>query len=364
MSVLIAAAPLLFLLLLIYALWGVKAPDMPPTQKAPLKRIPELDYIRGIAILAVILIHFPSGLTPWLGQCVFSGCSLECDAYLTERLEQWAVPFFFICSGIALMLQQRTGKYSSFGRYFMPKIKRVFLPYVFFCALVFASTPNKFNLASDGLIKTFKAFLLDTAQGNLLVYYFIPLLFTAYIAFPFFAKAFDRTPKLMVPLLLTLFLLSRLDLSSQMFPPSVILTLTMFFLVFGMLISSRLATPNTKRSTTTINTLTILFFPLFGVYGICFDRWYLITYSALVFLATLHFLQKHGKLIPAPILKSLSFLGENSLGIYLSHVIFLNYLRDAHYITSLTSATIIYAVILALSAATGYLVNKIVKEIM
>lgn len=136
-------------------------PDIPSPKSTATGRLPFFDFIKGIAIIAVILIHsiylfvekFPDYDTFWLDTI--------------NNLSRFAVGFFFIASG-ALLTAGLTKK----------KLIRIFAPYAAFCIVV-------------GLFQNKPADLIvgSIFRGDLLPQlYFIPVLFQFYLLFPWLAK--------------------------------------------------------------------------------------------------------------------------------------------------------------------------------
>ncbi len=89
-------------------------------------RLTELDLLRGIAILAVVLIHFTG---PAIRQ--LSLTSYAYDFYLIlNRLAQFAVPCFIFISAFALTYRNKTRKgLPSWGQFYRQRINRILIPY-------------------------------------------------------------------------------------------------------------------------------------------------------------------------------------------------------------------------------------------
>ncbi len=125
------------------------------------KRIVFFDFARGIAIVAVVLIHsiylffekYPYINPFWLNNI--------------NNLSRFAVGFFFISSG-ALLTSGITKE----------KIVRVFVPYAIVCTITGIIQQKSLDLIVGGIFR-----------GDLLPpYYFISVLFQFYLLFPFLKK--------------------------------------------------------------------------------------------------------------------------------------------------------------------------------
>jgi len=145
------------------------------------ERLTFFDFAKGIAIIAVILIHsiylftaqqqasliekFPDYNPYWLD--------------VINNLARFAVGFFFIASG-ALLSTGLTKK----------KVIKVFIPYILVSAIVGVSQSKTLDLIAGG-----------TIRGDLLPpFYFIPVLFQFYLLYPLLDK--HRHKKYFLPMTL------------------------------------------------------------------------------------------------------------------------------------------------------------------
>lgn len=144
------------------------------------QRVEFFDFIKGIAILAVIIIHVVYFFEKFYPENNFFFLNL------LNNINRFAVPIFFIVSGILLHeLFQRKKDIINFYR---KKIVRIFIPFL----LV--------NLA----IAVYKSYTLREFLYNLITgqaalpYYFIIILGQFYLLYPFFVKW--RNKKWFLPL--------------------------------------------------------------------------------------------------------------------------------------------------------------------
>lgn len=126
------------------------------------KRIPFFDMLRGIAILAVILIHVRRFFE--LDNALYDLTFL----YSANNFARFAIPFFLICSGILL-----NPSVQNWWKFYKKKIIRIGIPYVFFSALL------AYGL---GQIDSF-FYMLITGSASV-PYYFMIILFQCYLLYP------------------------------------------------------------------------------------------------------------------------------------------------------------------------------------
>ena len=92
------------------------------------KRLSEIDDIRGISIILMILIHT---------NVYFLGNKIS---YLTLELSQFAVVAFIFCSAYLFYLKQQTYGLVDFTRHLWKRVKRLVIPYYFFFAIYYLFT--------------------------------------------------------------------------------------------------------------------------------------------------------------------------------------------------------------------------------
>jgi len=130
-------------------------------------RLPFFDFLKGIAIVAVICIHciYQQILTLPLGH--------EHALFFLNNLLRFTIPFFFILSGVLLNPNEKNWK-----RFYTKKISRLLIPYIL-CVLaigIYTEMPLK-----DVFLQSFTGRLA-------LPYYFIIVLFQMYLFYPLFLR--------------------------------------------------------------------------------------------------------------------------------------------------------------------------------
>lgn len=151
------------------------------------KRQPYFDFIKGIAIISVIIIHVVH---------VFLYHSKTNDIFLLitiNNLTRFAIPFFFVCSGILL-----TARYSSkinLKEFYYKKFINILLPYIILNIII---------ASLQGISIT--AFLYNIISGKgMLPYYFVIVLFQLYLLFPLVLNYKDSRIFLVVSFFVSLF---------------------------------------------------------------------------------------------------------------------------------------------------------------
>ncbi len=142
----------------------------------PSKRVPFFDFAKGIAITAVILIHVAFLLAYFSDDLPLSFLSWNEGI---NRAMRFAIPVFFISSGALLFLQNF--KIETLKGFYLPKIKRLVIPYVAFSFFATFATSKGSFILSDYITTALKDLLTG---GALVPYWFIPVLFQLYLLYP------------------------------------------------------------------------------------------------------------------------------------------------------------------------------------
>ncbi|GEM_PF-575205 len=139
-------------------------------------RYPFFDTVKGLAIIAVVIIHAPLLIEHFGSE--LPEHFLHSGEYI-NRIMRFAIPFFFISSGALLELPDLD--VSSLKRFWLPKLKRIGIPYALFSLLAVTLTMEETGTVFQGIKRTGEALL----TGNALIpYWFIPVLFQLYLIYP------------------------------------------------------------------------------------------------------------------------------------------------------------------------------------
>lgn len=141
-------------------------------------RVEELDLLRAISIIGVVIIHVFSNF-------VYDGSHPGLAIY-SLVLSQWArfsVPVFLFVSGASLTIAHSHN--FNYRRFLLRRFRIILVPY-FFWSLVFEFNKGNMNSFSfHGL----SHILSDLVQGNSpSEYYFIPMIMQFYLLYPLFLR--------------------------------------------------------------------------------------------------------------------------------------------------------------------------------
>ncbi|PJZ30326.1 acyltransferase [Leptospira kmetyi] len=304
----------------------------PPKNQTPGGRSESVDFIRGLAITGIVFIHVNSYYQYFGPNENASALTLA-----LSNLSRFGVPAFILSSGIFL-------KPTNLRDYWKPKILSLLLPY-FIVSLLAA-------YVKLGTLPALGDFLIGIALGTWCApYYFVPLLVSFYVIFPFCARFLSQfnTKKAVLNFLFIALILN--FVSNHVFRYSdiawiktiepILFTGFIFFFAFGLLAGKWFKEPKSflilseeKPSPLPYSLRRILFFGL-SIYLIAvfaaaylwkFDSSnHLIFYPLAAFLFLFFWAEKaqeqkgHKTLISV-----FAFVGKNSMGIFLLHPILIH----------------------------------------
>ncbi len=154
--------------------WLNKAFFSPPesTQEITVRdtRYPFFDVIKGIAIIAVIIIH---ALYFFL---LYQQHNNLTFLLISNNISRFAIPLFLIASGVLLTLKDYS--YTELKSFYLKKVLRIFVPYFFIALIIGIYQHLPLGELAWGIV-----------SGSLLVpYYFVCVLLQLYILYPFLKK--------------------------------------------------------------------------------------------------------------------------------------------------------------------------------
>jgi len=148
-----------------------------------MKRLKEIDFIRAISIIAVIMIHIGTSIL-MVDNKLHTLKVTMVEFYIYHQLTSFAVSAFLVVSGITLFMSFKKKKLN-YLHFIGTRACLVLIPYyiwtIYFLDVrgyLFGKTPNELGL-------TFLEFISTFASGN--TYYhlwFVPVLFCLYLFFP------------------------------------------------------------------------------------------------------------------------------------------------------------------------------------
>ncbi len=142
------------------------------------ERIKSIDSLRGLSILAVILIHTT---TRTLETSNFDLVGFSWTLFLNQIM-RFAVPLFMIISGFVL---ERSNKVENYWSFIKRRFTKIFIPYIVWSLFYYFVV---YNNNHDNLTKVF---LTGNASYQL---YFIPALLIFYLTFPLLHKLVYKVP--------------------------------------------------------------------------------------------------------------------------------------------------------------------------
>lgn len=158
------------------------------------KRYENFDYLRGLAIIGVILIHITTPLAS----------SSDVWGWLFNQLFRFAVPVFFLLSGWGLVISNSYEKSISYTEFINKRLLKVLPPYfiwnviyVLYRNLLTLFTENKPISALDFI----KGVFVGTNYNHL---YFIPLIVLFYLLYPFLMKIGKSNIGVLLSLIITI----------------------------------------------------------------------------------------------------------------------------------------------------------------
>ncbi|EMJ90699.1 acyltransferase [Leptospira alstonii] len=305
-----------------------------PKKEASSNRSQSVDFIRGLAITGIVFIHVNSYYQ-------YFGPDEKPSAFTLalSNLSRFGVPAFILSSGIFL-------KFTNWKDYWKPKILSLLVPYFivsFFAAYVKLQTlPNWSEYLNGVLLGTWCA-----------PYYFVPLLVSFYLIFPFLKRILPESPKSVFILIVTALFLN--FLSNHAFRhfeipllktiEPVLPTGFIFFFTFGLLAGKWFKEPNaflrlserTKSPRFPYSFRKILFYGILSylvVVGIAGYLWkfdssnHLIFYPLAVFLFLFLWAENaQDRKRHKGFVSVFAFVGKNSMGIFLLHPILIHWMH-------------------------------------
>jgi surface polysaccharide O-acyltransferase-like enzyme len=286
-----------------------------------------IEYLKGLAILAVVVIHlinvFISRLTPHS-----SGWNL---LVISDQITRFSVPLFIALSGFALA-QKYASHPPSFWQFLTRRSLKLLPPYLLWSAVyVLAALIVPAWSTFSGGTPVWEVVLFGKAQYHL---YFVPMLFQAYLLFPLLFPFSRKNPLAALALSFAIqFVSFRLTSGAGWNDQRQYLLVTswIFYFVMGLVMN---AVHSRIKYVGILLALGGLFWSVSDTFSLLdqgrdliwsarFTRFPVWAYSLGFILFTPLLTGAHmGK----PFRRAVSYLGANSYLIYLSHVLFLQLL--------------------------------------
>ena len=273
-----------------------------------LSRVYFFDFIKGVSIMAVFIMHICYFYILNTNQNISSF-----NIYIT-KIFRFAVPFFIISSGFLLELKDY--KKETILNFYKNRFVKILIPYLVICVFLFFFKDYK----------NINTFLINILDGNISVpFYFITVLIQLYILYPlikYLINKFGSKKSLFISFFISI-------IFAIIFPKIFLIKFFyntflayIFFFVFGITLKKYYFNPEFKNTLKNIKfikfgTTTILLYYLLALIDIGkeYSNFQFI-YAPTLFLFVYYFKDKIEKI---RIYKYFCFLGRNSLYIFLIH---------------------------------------------
>lgn len=154
-------------------------------------KIIEIDYLRALAILGVIIIHATAYFTE-----MNAGENKQFIPIFFNNLFVYAAPLFFLVSGFVLANKYKVNY--SIAQFYQKRLKAVLPPYLFF-SIIFTFLKDAPNLLDGKSVLTPKVIFLNLFFGDAFYHlWFIACLIQLYLIYPILIKLARRFPKLLL----------------------------------------------------------------------------------------------------------------------------------------------------------------------
>ncbi len=197
-------------------------------------RLKEFDYLRAIAVLAVITIHVTSKYV-----------TVNSIAYLLNQGVRFAVPLFIVLSGFLLyysnMNKPKTGK----SNFLLKRLKKIFIPYVVW-TLIYMLYSIRNSLSAAFTLSFLSSLVKNLAYGKAAPQlYFIIIILQMYLIYGLLAKLINSKYEKTL-MLVSFFITAYIHLGAYLFrwyiyiiPKtsfgySLLFPTWLFYFVFGM----------------------------------------------------------------------------------------------------------------------------------
>lgn len=326
-------------------------------------RYEKFDILRGLAIVGVILIHITAPLATYD----------DVLAIVVNQISRFAVPVYFILSGWGLTIADSYKRSASYGDFLKKRFLGIF-PQYFLWNIIYLVYTDVWNIPGDlswGMLYDItKSLLMGTIYNHL---YFVPVILIFYAAYPFLLKIANKYG-IMISLVITMLSqVSDLWIEHEYFYMNKNVFNWLFFFIFGVWLAKNFTEKvqyvqkyKVPIILGTLVTMMMVIFTPFVVGGV-FDynlalastRPSVIFYSLMVVLLIMVVPFRNERL--NPIFLTLS---KYSFYIYLSHYLFVDFLRTSYVNAGLHFNTVIYILLFLLlvtlaSLAVGVVTRKI-----
>lgn len=311
----------------------------------PRTRVSYIDFLKGFAIISVILLHV-----------VFYFAFVTENTHpfflaVVNNLLRYSISFFLICSGVLVAAYNHAK--IKIWEYWRSKIIRVFIPYIIMTILVTTSRDWSFVQISKSL------FFGDA----LIPYYFVVVLFYAYLIFPYIQKVKNNKAFLIFSFFVTFISAFLTDLTQTLVWLPTFLKYGFFFF-YGVYVSNYFFQEKiSKKESFFWWSFVFMYILIFMTFP---DFYYNVRLFYGVAVFNLFVIYKNTIIkMPSLIYNAIVSFGKNSLWIFLTHfpivyVIFLFFLwlKMDYYLTFVCISVVSIFVCYFIGRWSGILYNK------
>lgn len=144
------------------------------------KKLIELDYVRAISMLGVIVIHVTSSFVYAQSNLSVGGMN---PAFILNQIVRFAVPMFVLLSGLSLGFSH---SYTGYLPFLKSRCVKIVIPYLIWSALYWLAYHR-----SEGIEAFARALLQGSAASHL---YFIVIMIQLYLLYPLLKRLVERRP--------------------------------------------------------------------------------------------------------------------------------------------------------------------------
>lgn len=311
------------------------------------QRYKNFDYLRGLAIAAVVLIHVtaPTAMAEETGGIIFN------------QITRFGVPIFIFLSGWGLTIAESYEKSANYMAFLKNRLGKL-LPEYLVWNMIYYLFANLIEGESITISEFIRGLFLGTNYPHL---YFVPLIVVFYIAYPLLTKLGDKLWGVGLTFVITMISLIANPTIAEGFTQNQNPINWLFYFVFGIWIAQNYETLKNKLNKhwvlglLSISTLYIILEPM----GLTDDVVLVQTRPSVVFFSVLIILLN--VVYPnwlQPFKKILDPLSDYSYTIYLSHYIFIRLIRLAF---PGVSVLVLFGLVLISSLGLAKLETKVVR---
>ncbi len=334
------------------------------------KWLKEADFLRGIAILAVLVIH-----TSWNSTMVNSVSNLAVFNIVLTIFSRFAIPLFIFISSMVLSRKY----YHKLAKrdFYLKRLRSIIPEYVIFSMFYMLC-----EIAYTGEITSLNETMIKWLTGGYGYLWFLVLILQLYILYPFIIGIYGRYNKKADYLLIIAFAIElawssiNLNVPKELLFPSGI-----FYLVLGIYTYDHILTYNLRSSKSYLVIVSIMLFSIIVFYPLISDMIkygsfenipdkysvHLIAFSQLLYTAVIilmlnigtHFKDKTNTLISI-----ICIFGIYSFGIYLIHffyrqLITILLIKIGTTYNDFSFYAILFLGMLIFSLATAYIISQL-----